>query len=152
VPHDHRNRDAQPADQLTRDYQFVRGRGHGVTLAGVVPFSLSTVSEPIVHSLLESRRSLPDQVHSASLFKAGAIAFFPVAMQLIPLVFAHCNGFEFWGADLSLGGMAPTGPAAGFKMGGLPRGGSGSGHLQGWWLSRRWGSVCCSAGSYAARC
>jgi hypothetical protein len=53
-------------------------------------------------SLSESHRSLPRQILSASLFRAGAVAFFPIAMQLIPLVFAYCNGLEFWGADLSL--------------------------------------------------
>jgi hypothetical protein len=103
VPHDYRNADAQPSDERIRAYQLVWGKGHGVALIGIVPFSLATVCDEHASApLADPRQHLPRHILSSSLFRVGAVALFPVAMQLLPLVFAHCNGFEFWGADLSL--------------------------------------------------
>jgi hypothetical protein len=97
VPHDYLNADAQPSDPEARSYQHVRGIGNRVALAGVVPAS-RRINSALAPAM--GMHSSTPCILSRRNFVTGSFVLFAVSMQLTPLVFAHCSGFDFMGADL----------------------------------------------------
>ena len=102
VPADYNLRDdGQPATAEDRAYQMTRGKGHGRTVPATTPASLRC---DICSINTPSFDASPVQHHQLDLreLAASSIMLCFVAMQSVPLIFAHLNGFSLLGADLPL--------------------------------------------------
>ena len=103
VPADYENALAQPISQIDRDYQFVRGKGHGRRPKTTVPRSLRelpALSTEVSSSMLVTQALEDRRVDLRHVNPDVIILCFVIMHQSAPLILAMLNGMEVVGADL----------------------------------------------------
>ena len=119
VPHDYRNKDAQPTLREDRAYQGVRGKGDGRRVQGVIPASLRPENLAPVNTLhhgtghaLDSTASMalknPKMLVLLSALTCSGFGIYLVVMQSIPLVYAALDGRSIIGAELTFAHHRPA--------------------------------------------